>query len=684
MLMQSRMKSLINFLAACLLAGFLAACGGGGTNDGCVNIDPNRSGALPGCSGSGGTTSPGTGTSTSSSMTILLQDVNGAAITNLMPDSPGILKVTVKTSNGTVVPDAVVVFTSTDSTAVFSPSAGTALTGADGVATIKLAAGTQAGAFTVTAATIVGTAAVKTTKNYTVSFPTLTMSDPLISPSTLSAGGNASVTVSILNGATPYSQPVSVAFSSPCVVAGKATIGTPVITQNGVATASYTDKGCSNSDTITATAAVPSATLTKSGTITIQANAANSLVFVGVSNTNIALRGTGGPGRSETSLITFKVLDRSGNPVVGKVVNFAFSDTGTTKTTGDLSLFPSSGTSASDGTVSTSAYGGTIPTSIRVTASTAGDLPIITTISSVLVVSSGVPDQAHMSVTLGFGNCEGYNINQLCSVATAILGDHFGNQVPDGTVVSFTASGGVIEDSCRTAKGTCSVNFYAANPRTGDGKVTILAYAIGEESFVDSNGNNTYQVGEPFEDLSPDIFRDDDGNGAWSAGEPCLNPNGVVATVSGCNTSGNGIYDGVLRVPQTPTPSNPQALYIKRSFVAQFSTGGAIITVTPVVAPLTCTAGATAQALVKVTDEHGLWMPYQTQISFSALFGATGVTTDPSGTTVPKVVLAPGAPLTIPTYVVDIPCPTPDVPGTFIVRVTSPSGIETVSKTPIL
>jgi hypothetical protein len=62
-----------------------------------------------------------------------------------------------------------------------------------------------------------------------------------------------------------------------------------------------------------------------------------------------------------------------------------------------------------------------------------------------------------------------------------------------------------------TQKGTpgeCSVRFCAGNPRPADGRVTILAYALGEESFVDSNGNNRYDAGEPFTDLG-DPFRND-------------------------------------------------------------------------------------------------------------------------------------------------------------------------------
>src|SRR5262249_1945617 len=137
----------------------------------------------------------------------------------------------------------------------------------------------QAGAFTVTASATAGTLS-KASKNYTVSFPSLSLSDIRLSPSTLPAGGNASATVTVLNNGTPYLQPVSVAFTSACVQAGKATIGSPVVTQNGVATASYTDKGCNSADTLTATVTLPNATLTKTAQLTVLPAATGSLKFI--------------------------------------------------------------------------------------------------------------------------------------------------------------------------------------------------------------------------------------------------------------------------------------------------------------------------------------------------------------------------------------------------------------------
>jgi hypothetical protein len=150
-------------------------------------------------------------------------------------------------------------------------------------------------------------------------------------------------------------------------------------------------------------------------------------------------------------------------------------------------------------------------------------------VSDQLVVSTGVPEQNSFSLSAAIKNVEGGQFNGCTAptgtAITARLADHFHNPAPDGTAVSFTAEGGSIDASCLTGliqttqpdgtsvtqKGTpgeCSVRFCAGNPRPADGRVTILAYALGEESFVDSNGNNRYDAGEPFTDLG-DPFRND-------------------------------------------------------------------------------------------------------------------------------------------------------------------------------
>lgn len=674
MLTQLRLNSLINFLVACLLAGLFAACGGGGTNDGCVNVDPTRNNTLPGC---GVTTSPGGGTTASATLAMSLLDPAGAATISLMPDAPGTVKVVLKDARGQAVPNAVVSFSTTDNTGLMSPSSGTAMTDGNGAAGITLAAGNQAGAFTLTANAVVSGAPVTASKTYTVSFPVLTLSDITVTPSTLPAGGNASLTVSVKNGTVAYTPALQVALTSGCAAAGKASISSPVTTQNGTAVASYTDKGCSTSDTITATVVVPNATLTKSATINVLPAVAGSIKFVGVSSSSVALKGTGGAARPENSIVTFQVLDKNGIPVAGKLVNFQFADSNSSSTTGGLSLSPSSATTGADGTVLTSVANGTIPTSVRVVATVAGSSPSLTTVSSLLVVSSGVPDLAHFAFGITTGNCEGWDYNLTCGTIEVLLGDHFSNQVPDGTVVNFTTEGGVVIDSCSTASGRCQVPLFAANPRPANGRLTVMAYVIGEENFTDVNGNNVYDQGEPFGDLKPDIYRDDNEDGQWTQGEPCVSPKANIS----CNTPGDGVYNGVLRVPQQ---SSAQTQYLSRQFVVQFSTSDAVITIVPdEPSTITCPAGGTADVLVTVKDKNGNWMPADTTIAFTTLFGTIAAPVVPAAVKVPNVLLAVGQPAAVKTYTATIACPNPSAKGQFIVTVRTPIGVETIEKAPI-
>src|SRR6185369_7455384 len=150
--------------------------------------------------------------------------------------------------------------------------------------------------------------------------------------------------------------------------------------------------------------------------------------------------------------------------------------------------------------------------------------------------------------------------------------------------------------SCLTIGGICTVPFYSADPRPSGGRVTILAYALGEETLIDNNGNNVYDTGDTFIDKSPDIFRDDNENLAWNTGEPCIGPN----TNLSCSTPGDNQYNGVLRVPQQPSA---QTLYVSAQLVQIFSTSKAIISF-PGGAP-TCTAGTLVDVQVNVTDLNG-------------------------------------------------------------------------------
>lgn len=626
-------------------------------------------------------------------VSLSLADAAGTATTSISPERSGILTTTVKDNAGVPQPNVAVTFTSSDKTAVMDPPSGTALTNASGVAKVGLLAGTQAGAYTAQAAANLGSVPSSATLNYSVAFKALTLSTMSMTPSTLSAGGNASVTVTVLSDGTPYQPVLPVTFTSPCVTAGKAVIGSPVLTQNGVATASYSDRGCGVADVITASVTLGGTTVTKPGTLTVLPAAAGSLKFLTANTTNIALKGTGGFGRQEFSTLTFQVMDVTGNPVSGKQIDFLFADTMRTDTVGGLTLSPSSATSAADGTITTLVTAGTIPTSVRVIARVQGTE--ITTLSNILVISTGVPDKAHISLSSSIGNCEGYDFDQLCTFVTAALGDHFGNPAPDGTAVNFTTNSGTIGASCVTGSlpppgatptgqttnsrvgpgsGNCTVELRSGAPRKTDGKLVVLAYALGEESLVDSNGNNVYNIGEPFGDLSPDIFRDDNEDHVWNPGEPCIGPN----TNGLCSTPGDGVYNGVLRSPQT---RSAYAQYIWAELGQIFSGSRAVISFSPA-APV-CNANLTADILVTVKDENNNIMPANTVLDFSALFGLTSPPVLPGSIKVPNIVRAVGQTIIPPSYLITVGCPTQTSKGKFTVTVTTPNGVTTTANTTI-
>jgi hypothetical protein len=350
--------------------------------------------------------------------------------------------------------------------------------------------------------------------------------------------------------------------------------------------------------------------------------------------------------------------------------------------------------SDADGFVTTLVSGGTIPTSVRVVARLRGN-PGISTLSNVLVVSTGVPDQQHFSLATAIGNCEGKDFDQVCSTITVTLADRFGNPAPDGTAVNFSAEGGVIDASCITGtlpqttptgqttnsrsgsgSGSCSVTLRSGRPRPANGRVTVLAYALGEENFFDANGNNRCDGcdttgGTEFSaihDRTLDIFRDDTENSLWTAGEPCIGPNANGT----CSTPGDGRYNGVLRTPALDPSA--QTVYIARQLVQLFSGSHANLNL---VKPLTCTAAGTAEVQFTVTDDLGNVMPAGTRIDVGAAFGTTAAVVAPASFLVDNVLLGVGQTLSVPTYSALVSCPAAAAAGQVKMTVTAPNKIVT-------
>lgn len=525
----SRARFAFVFVWAALIAG----CGGGGGGGG--GGSPAAAGCLPyqsGCTSTSGSSGGGTTTTGVSNATLSLFDATNPSVekNTLTSGKPLLVKVVVTNASGAVVPNAVVTFATDAAFGTFDPPSGTSLTDASGIAKVTLLASslTSNGAANVTASTTVDTATVTSRPvGYAVTPGTIELRNLAANSTSLGAYGSTSVTVDVYLNGQPAASAQTVSFASSCAsqATPKAVISTSAASVNGTASATYTDAGCAATDTITASMQ-GAAPLTTS--IVVAAPTASNISYVSASPASIVLAGTGGGGLSSDSVVTFKVVDSTNSPIASKVVNFDLSTrVGGIKLNNQASGTVQ-GTSNASGLVSVTVSAGSVPTPVWVTASLDSD-PSIKTQSTNLTISTGRPTQDRFSFSIKTFNIEGWRRDGTQTDATVYAADRLGNPVADGTVVNFISEGAIVQPSCQTTSGSCSVKVTSGEirPRVDTepssfgvtaGRVTLLAYAQGEESFDDLNTNNVYDSGEPFRDLG-DAFVDSNENSVWASGE---------------------------------------------------------------------------------------------------------------------------------------------------------------------
>ncbi|GGQ14996.1 Ig-like domain-containing protein [Shewanella litoralis] len=428
---------------------------------------------------------------------------------------------------------------------------------------------------------------------------------------TISAGGTFGVTATLVTEAidgtiTRLQNPTSISFSSDCYTNANASLDSPVTTLSGSASSTFTDTSCSGnsqrSDTVVATATVNDVSLSASLPFTLARQTLSNISFVSAEPTQIRIKGSGGTNTTESSLVTFLVSSANGQPAAQQEVEFSLDTT-----VGGLQFSNNETTdssiSNSEGLVSVRVQAGTVPTPVRVMASTsdADTGNTITSQSELLTVNTGLPQQLGFSISVSTSNPEAGDYNGEAVTMTVYASDSFGNPAPDDTTVNFTAEGGQIEPSCSIVSGTCNVTWTSASPRVSDHRITILAYALGHETFFDTNGNNvfddtdgvavngclsgstlvacsgngmdveTYNTGG-FVDL-PDAFRDDNESGDRQSAEVYFNTK---------SSSAYQAADGVFNGPQCQgslCDSTAMTTYIRKALVLTMSGSAANFTV---------------------------------------------------------------------------------------------------------
>lgn len=206
----------------------------------------------------------------------------------------------------------------------------------------------------------------------------------------------------------------------------------------------------------------------------------NAINFVEAlpSDQSIVIQGTGGLGRTESAQLTFRVVDEKNIPLEGVTVHFALNDS-----TSGVTLRTSSVTTGSDGKAIATVTSGTKPTSVVLHAyvmkKTSGQPDKrVNSQSSTITVTNSIATQAGFDLS-----AKRYNLNLgVSGDETPIvvrIRDRFGNAVPEGTPVVFTASHGKVgtaqKGGCNTdAEGKCEVKYTVQNPRPADGEWAVV------------------------------------------------------------------------------------------------------------------------------------------------------------------------------------------------------------------
>lgn len=509
--------------------------------------------------------------------------------TSISAAEPADVTVTLRSAAGTPVAGQVVTFNVIRGLA--TTNIPTALTNASGIATVRLVPATSvsAGADEIRASVSFGGTTLQRTSGFQVLATPVTLTNfaiaPGLPPAPLSAYGQTTLRLQ-LSGAS-VSSPTAIAVGSSCLALGKAVVSpTSITATSDTIEIQYRDNGCGALQDRDRLVATVTATGTSLGLeLPIRVPAESSIAFVQALPEQIFLRGSG---FTESSVVTFEVRDAAGNPLPNRPVELRLT-TGAggvtmegraVESVSPPSPTPFTANSDAQGRVSARVNSGTLPTPVRIDARLAGTSPTISTVSSNLSVSVGLPSQLNFSLSQGTLNIEGYDIDGTPNTYQVIASDRSANPVPAGTSINFVAEGGQVEGIKRIAIvngiARTTANFVSSSPRPLDGRITVLAYALGEESFLDSNGNNVFDAGEAFQDLG-NVYRDRDYNGTYdsavdefvsltiSNSNTCApNPNALLSLGGPSIPSQTGTCDGVW--------SGAGQVYVRRAVETVLST----------------------------------------------------------------------------------------------------------------
>ena len=428
----------------------------------------------------------------------------------------------------------------------------TVATDASGVAAITLKANNIVTPVTVTASytgqSLSGTTTV------TISSPPPDNVDLVANPAAITVFGTTTLSATVKGGGQPVPDGTLVNF-----IISNGTYGSLSNAQGstvgGVATTTFSALGKPGSVGISATAGSVSATTT----VSIAPAVTGSIQFVSAVPQVIGLQGSGQPA---TSTITFSVKDVNGNPVAdGTTVSFTMNGPGGGSYIGSIVSSQTDTAATVSGNASTILHSGSTAGPVTIIATTQTASGPISTSAAEISIGGGVPSAGHWNLATSQINLTGLSVSNLEATISTYIADRFGNyNILTGTAINFYTEAGAIDRqgitdstgkasvvirtqapnpadvsnalaldsiSSRNFSGAAEpwypgVSTYNNNPR--DGWVAVLATTMGEEAFLDENGDG--------------LLTRSASASACPSGYTCeCDNNGAAGTYAGCITS---------------------------------------------------------------------------------------------------------------------------------------------------
>lgn len=141
--------------------------------------------------------------------------------------------------------------------------------------------------------------------------------------------------------------------------------------------------------------------------------------------------------------------------------------------------------------------------------------------------------------------------NNISVTITATAADKNNLVVTSGTINFRTQHGFLESNSCELGSdGTCEITWRSNGDETGlliiplngtfDVYSNITAWTLGEESYIDSNGNGEYDDGDTGFYETEEPFVDYDDSGSYTAGDDIIDE----TIVNSAHDTGDGFFNG--------------------------------------------------------------------------------------------------------------------------------------------